>query len=85
MIVLTDDIWYKIRDDVVGFAQNPTGDDEWFDASNSNVYLNTSSGTDIKQYSQYVYAVGAIELDGVKVARVFICYLGVYCPIFCGG
>jgi hypothetical protein len=49
MIVFIDHIGCKIRDDVVEFAQNPTADDKWLEASNSKAYLNPSNGTNIKQ------------------------------------
>ncbi|KAF9445248.1 hypothetical protein P691DRAFT_777713 [Macrolepiota fuliginosa MF-IS2] len=71
-------IWEKIRDDVVGLTQAATGDN-WLSTFNSVLYLRPGGGTNIKQYSQYVYAIGELEVDGAKVVRVFVCYLGVFC------
>jgi hypothetical protein len=56
--------------------------DSWRSAYNSTVYRHPTGGTNIKQYSQYVYAVGELELDGVKVKRVYVTYLGVSNPDF---
>ncbi|KAF9448407.1 hypothetical protein P691DRAFT_800849 [Macrolepiota fuliginosa MF-IS2] len=71
-------IWEKIRDDVIGFTKISTSSD-WYTAYNSTVYRRPGGGTNIKQYSQYVYIVGALVVGGVKVTRVFVCYVGVYC------
>ncbi|KAF9441495.1 hypothetical protein P691DRAFT_766217 [Macrolepiota fuliginosa MF-IS2] len=71
-------IWEKIRDDVIEFTKTSTSSD-WYSANNSAVYQHPSGGTNIKQYSQYVYTVGELVVDGVKVTRVFVCYVGVYC------
>lgn len=54
-----------------------TASDNWNTSHNSAVYLHPQGGTNIKQYSQYVYAVGELQVDNVKVTRVFVCYVGV--------
>jgi len=70
-------IWEKIRDDVVRFTK--TSSDEWTTSSNTAVYLHPDGGTNIKQYSLYVYAIGKVSLEGALFVRTFVCYLGVYC------
>ncbi|KAF9441231.1 hypothetical protein P691DRAFT_791850 [Macrolepiota fuliginosa MF-IS2] len=70
-----DPIWEKIRNDVIGFTKISTSSD-WYTAYNSTAYRHPSRGTNIKQYSQYVYTVGELVVDGVKVTQVFICYIG---------
>ncbi len=75
-LTISDAIWEKIRDDVAECTKHTTLGG-WYATHNSAVYRHPQGGTNIKQYSQYVYAVGEYELDGVRVTRVFVCYLGV--------
>ncbi|KAF9446665.1 hypothetical protein P691DRAFT_761428 [Macrolepiota fuliginosa MF-IS2] len=70
-------IWEKIRDDIVAFTK--TRSDDWSTSSNTAIYQHPDGKMNIKQYSLYVYAVGEVTLEGVKVVRTFVCYLGVYC------
>ncbi|KAF9441778.1 hypothetical protein P691DRAFT_779678 [Macrolepiota fuliginosa MF-IS2] len=70
-------IWERICNEVVGFTK--TSSDEWTTSSNTAVYLHPDGGTNIKQYSLYVYAVGKVSLEGVSIVRTFVCYLGIYC------
>ncbi|KAF9445380.1 hypothetical protein P691DRAFT_777621 [Macrolepiota fuliginosa MF-IS2] len=71
-------IWEKIRDDTVELTETRP-DGSWYTDNNTAVYINPDGGTNIKQYSLYVYAAGKVTLGDVTVIRIFVCYLGIYC------